>query len=296
MHTLKTSEAAALLRVSPNTLRSWERRFGYPKPTRSAGQHRLYSHGEIAALRDALATGLSISSAISVAQEGVSSDSRALVGALMAFDADRANRAMEEAIALRPLDRAVESVLLPALAEVRARHGVESARWALSARWAGDWLRRGLHAVAPAAPVFSLLVGDASRDEFDPDAAHVRALELACAQAGCSLLCLTVRAVESLPEAVHARSPQAMVIAGAHASDDEVARFAYAVRRSAGALPVALYLRGRHGERTSSAMVLAASPLGARRELLNLLASGGERRASGQLAVVKAATAPRAGS
>jgi putative nucleotidyltransferase with HDIG domain len=34
MRTLKTSEAATLLNVSPNTLRAWERRFGYPKPQR----------------------------------------------------------------------------------------------------------------------------------------------------------------------------------------------------------------------------------------------------------------------
>ncbi|MBV9000834.1 MAG: MerR family DNA-binding transcriptional regulator, partial [Solirubrobacterales bacterium] len=35
MRYLKTSEAAALLNVSPNTLRAWERRFGFPKPQRS---------------------------------------------------------------------------------------------------------------------------------------------------------------------------------------------------------------------------------------------------------------------
>src|SRR5881394_178116 len=51
VRTLKTSEAAAVLNVSPNTLRAWERRFGYPKPQRTAGKHRLYTHGEVAALR-----------------------------------------------------------------------------------------------------------------------------------------------------------------------------------------------------------------------------------------------------
>jgi len=51
VRTLKTSEAAAVLNVSPNTLRAWERRFGYPKPQRTAGKHRLYTHGEVAALK-----------------------------------------------------------------------------------------------------------------------------------------------------------------------------------------------------------------------------------------------------
>ena len=69
VRTLKTSEAAAVLNVSPNTLRAWERRFGYPKPQRTAGKHRLYTHGEVAALRDALQEGLSISSAICRARD-----------------------------------------------------------------------------------------------------------------------------------------------------------------------------------------------------------------------------------
>ena len=74
MRYLKTSEAAALLNVSPNTLRAWERRFGFPKPQRSPGKHRLFTHGEVAALRDALQEGLSISSAISRAREGLAAE------------------------------------------------------------------------------------------------------------------------------------------------------------------------------------------------------------------------------
>ena len=70
MRYLKTSEAATLLNVSPNTLRAWERRFGFPKPQRSPGRHRLYTHGEVAALRDALQEGLSISSAEEIEKIG----------------------------------------------------------------------------------------------------------------------------------------------------------------------------------------------------------------------------------
>src|SRR2546423_8957154 len=95
MRTLKTSEAAALLNVSPNTLRAWERRFGYPKPQRSPGKHRLYTYGEVAALNDALQEGLSISSAVSRAREGLSADANSLSSALTAFDRERADGAME---------------------------------------------------------------------------------------------------------------------------------------------------------------------------------------------------------
>lgn len=121
MRTLKTSEAAALLNVSPNTLRAWERRFGYPKPQRSAGRHRLYTHGEVAALRDALQQGLSISSAVSRAREALSTDTHTLVGALAGFELDRADSAMEAALALRSVERSVEEVLLPSLAELGER-------------------------------------------------------------------------------------------------------------------------------------------------------------------------------
>ena len=91
MRYLKTSEAAALLNVSPNTLRAWERRFGFPKPQRSPGKHRLFTHGEVAALRDALQEGLSISSAISRAREGLAADANSLVGALASYERERAD-------------------------------------------------------------------------------------------------------------------------------------------------------------------------------------------------------------
>src|SRR2546430_10213385 len=123
MRYLKTSEAAALLNVSPNTLRAWERRFGFPKPQRSPGKHRLFTHGEIAALRDALQEGLSISSAVSRAREGLSADTDALVAVLSSFDRERADAALEATLALRSLERSVEEALLPALDDVADRQG-----------------------------------------------------------------------------------------------------------------------------------------------------------------------------
>src|ERR1700716_3869229 len=107
MRYLKTSEAATLLNVSPNTLRAWERRFGFPKPQRSPGQHRLFTHGEVAALRDALQEGLSISSAVSRARGGWGGDAHSLIGALVSFDRERADGAIEAALALRSVERSV---------------------------------------------------------------------------------------------------------------------------------------------------------------------------------------------
>ena len=70
MSVIRTNAAAAMLGVSPNTLRSWERRLGYPSPRRSEGGHRQFELAEIEALRQAFAETNNISSAISIACSG----------------------------------------------------------------------------------------------------------------------------------------------------------------------------------------------------------------------------------
>jgi DNA-binding transcriptional MerR regulator len=273
---LKTSEAAVLLNVSPNTLRAWERRFGYPKPQRSPGKHRLYTHGEIVALKDALHEGLSISSAISRAREGLTTDADSLFGTLASFDRARADASMEAALALRTLDRSVEEVLLPSLAEVHTRHGVESARWAFAARWGEDWLRRAQRLSPPPVRHMSILVGDASGGELDPDSAALRSLELFCVRSGTQLLSLSVQGTNDLGDALAIAHPDAVVLAGRSAGDDAVARWAYAVRSVAGPLPIALFRRDvlrPLRSRTTGAHHLSPSPSEAQARLLELIDS-----------------------
>jgi DNA-binding transcriptional MerR regulator len=272
MRYLKTSEAASLLNVSPNTLRAWERRFGFPRPQRSPGRHRLYTHGEIAALRDALLDGLSISSAVSRAREGLGADTNALVGALNAFDGARADAALEGALALRSLDRTVQEVLLNSLDEVARRHGTESVQWAFAARWGNSWLRRAQRLVTASSQSVTIVLGDASRDELDPDAAYIRSLELLAMRSGAHVLGLSVRGVANMSEALATQRPDAVVIAGGALSDDSVARWAYAVRLATGPLPVAVYRRGpqRARVRTTGATILPSTPGEAARHIMEL--------------------------
>jgi DNA-binding transcriptional MerR regulator len=275
MRTLKTSEAAAFLNVSPNTLRSWERRFGFPRPRRSPGQHRLYTYGDVTALRDALLAGLSISSAISVAQEGLRSGMNPLLGALAAFDGAGADDVMESTLALRSIEATVEEVLLPALDQIADRQGSDSAPMAFAARWANDWLRRAARIAYAPGDRARIVIGDASRDEFDLDGVRIRALELLCVRSGPAPLCLPVRGLGAIGHAVSAHRPAALVIAGRHGTDDEVARWAYGVRSAAGALPVALYARRRDSERlhTSSSRQLSDAPSAAQREIAEMVAA-----------------------
>jgi len=272
VRTLKTSEAAAVLNVSPNTLRAWERRFGYPKPQRSPGQHRLYTHGEVAALRDALQEGLSISSAISRARESLSADTSVLGGALGSFELDRADAAMEAALALRPVERAVEEVLLPTLREVSDRHGTDSAPWAFAARWATDWLSRAQRLAPPPIRQAGILVGDATGDELDPDAIALRSLQLFIARSGARVLALPVSGVVGLADVLGAFGPSVVILAGSGASDDAVARWAWSVRSASGPLPVAIFRRGERPEGARAATrALAQSPTEAHEQLLGLL-------------------------
>jgi hypothetical protein len=67
--TLRTSEAARVLGISPNTLRSWGKRYGFPQPKRSPGGHRRYSMWDIQRLKDALLGGATGESACEWAQQ-----------------------------------------------------------------------------------------------------------------------------------------------------------------------------------------------------------------------------------
>ncbi|MGH2832875.1 MAG: MerR family transcriptional regulator, partial [Solirubrobacteraceae bacterium] len=94
MSFIRTNAAAAMLGVSPNTLRSWEQRFGYPSPQRTEGGHRQFDLIEIQALRQAFEETQNISTAISLARErgeGPSSPSR-LRSALSEFDEQLVDR------------------------------------------------------------------------------------------------------------------------------------------------------------------------------------------------------------
>lgn len=271
VRTLKTSEAAQMLNVSPNTLRAWERRFGYPKPARTAGQHRMYTFGEVAALRDALKEGLSISSAVSRAQESLQADTQMLTGALNAYELTRADAAMAAALALRTVDRAVEEVLLPSLVELALQHGEDSAPWSFSAQWAEDWLRRAQRMTPPPTRRMGILIGDATGGQIDLQDLHLRALELFLARAGARIITLPVSGVSGLGEALAAFRPDLVVVAGGSESDEFVARWAYRARVAAGSLPVTLFHRSTSRVRTTGSQALSASPSAAHREILALL-------------------------
>src|SRR3954451_6788712 len=228
MSGIRTNAAAELLGVSPNTLRSWERRFGYPTPRRTSGGHRQYELAELEALRRALLETHNISSAIQVAQqrgEGPGSATR-LLEAFDRFDDTLADRFMEESLALRSVERSVEELLLPAVELAEDRDGRE-AEAEFGCRWATGWLHAARRVAPPATREEGVLLFDSSA-QLGSEMLHVQALELALRRAGFRVLLLSVAlAQERLTRAMRALDPSILVLCGSGATLDSVGRLGY---------------------------------------------------------------------
>jgi hypothetical protein len=279
MRYLKTSEAATLLNVTPATLRAWESRFAFPTPRRSEGNQRMYVFAEVIALRQTLRGGTTTASAVRLARETVGADDSSLIAALSGYDSRRADVAMETALGSRSLQQCVEGVLLPTLERIVRQRTVDSAAWAFAARWGTDWLRRATRLTTPRTRSLSIVLGDASRDELDTDAPHIRALELLSVRAGVDIMSLSVRGVAGLADALQAQHPDLIAIAGGYIPDEAVAAWAQTVRAAAGPTPIALYRRGDQLARmpTTGTAVLPTRASDAHHRLIELAQT---RRAS----------------
>jgi MerR family transcriptional regulator, light-induced transcriptional regulator len=244
MRYLKTSEAATLLNVTPATLRAWESRFAFPTPQRSAGNQRMYLYAEVLALRQTLRGCVSTASAVHLARETLTARGSSLIAALAGYDRRRADVAMETELGSQSLQRCVEGLLLPTLEKIARERTLDSAAWAFAAQWGADWLRRASRLVTARSRSLSIVLGDASRDQLDPDAPHIRALELFSMRAGADIMSLSVRGVAGLGDALEARCPNLIVVAGRHVADEAIAGWAQSVRAAVGPTPIALYRRG----------------------------------------------------
>jgi DNA-binding transcriptional MerR regulator len=212
---IRTNAAAEVLGVSPNTLRSWERRYGFPRPKRTAGNHRNYELVELQTLRDALAETGNISSAIELTRQrqAAPASSGNLQAALEGFDEDAADRAIEESLALRPLERTVEELLLPAVDSLTADPDKE-AELEFGARWAMGWLHGARRLASTASRPAGILLLDSSGGS-QAEAVHAQALDLTLRRAGFRVLMLSSElGDERLERALRALDPTALVLCG----------------------------------------------------------------------------------
>jgi DNA-binding transcriptional MerR regulator len=261
-----------MLGVSPNTLRSWERRFGYPTPRRTAGGHRQFDLAEIEALRQAFEETHNVSSAVSIARErgsGPSSPAR-LRSALRRFEEIEADRILEESLAVRSVERTVEEVLLPAVDGLGAREGEpHSAELGFALRWATGWLAAAKRVAPPPMRDEAVLIFDASW-ACDIDALHAQALELCLRRAGIRTLTLGAELdAMHLAHVMRVLSPRLVVLTGRRTGWlAALSRIAYQSQRSPDLVDV-LDFRGALTEcDVASVPRLGTSATGARDLLL----------------------------
>lgn len=228
---IRTNAAAEVLGVSPNTLRSWERRYGYPVPKRTQGNHRNYELVELQTLRDALAETGNISSAIELSrqrQEAPASGG-SLLAAFESFDEDAADREVEQSLAVRPLERTVEELLLPAVDQLAA-DPERQAELEFATRWATGWLHGARRLASVASRPAGILLLDSSRGS-DVEAVHAQALDLALRRAGFRVLMLSDElGEERMERALGALDPTAIVLCGPGADTPSAVRLVRKVR------------------------------------------------------------------
>lgn len=221
MSGIRINAAAEMLGVSPSTLRSWERRLGYPHPRRTPGNHRVYELEEVEALREALRETQNISSAVEVARQrgrGPATPAR-LVAAFDRFDEAAADRELEESLAVRSLERTVGEVLLPAL-DLAARRDNGVAELEHACRWATGWLHSARRLAAAATRPEGVLLLD-SGSPLGVESVHVQGLELFLRRAGLRVLTLSAGLAEGrFRSALRALRPEAIVICGSDARLD----------------------------------------------------------------------------
>jgi len=274
MNGIRTNAAAVMLGVSPNTLRSWERRYGFPRPRRTPGGHRQYALGEIESLRTTLAETHNVSSAIALARqrgEGPSSGSR-LATAFAAFDEDKANTLLEESLALRSVERTIEEVLLEGV----SAHAGEAApantpEYEFAWRYATGWLSALKRLAPPATRNTGVLVLDASAP-LELDGLYAQSLELMLRRAGVRTLSLSTAITPTrLARALPALDPKAVVLTGRSISLDTLGRLVYSVRSVTNRATIFDFRGAVPDTGASTVRRLGTTPLAARDLLLGRL-------------------------
>ena len=149
---LSISTVAQITGLSEATLRMWERRYHFPRTTRSTGGHRVYAQQSVIQLQwvaTRMNEGMRVHRALQALQQWTQESAQknaveravtaafatplpparapnhdlvsvqhALMEALLSYDGERATMILNAAMAQHPLDRVVFGVIGPSLAEI----------------------------------------------------------------------------------------------------------------------------------------------------------------------------------
>ncbi len=211
MPLLTIGEAAVRLHTTPSTIRSWERRLGYPRPARSGSGRRLYDEATITLLGDALARGLGISSAVRQIREETGSHTEMLASELAALRFAACDRLLEAAITMRGVCRAFDEIVMEAIDAVIERED-NAGIVALSLGWASE---RALHYRRLATtPVQSVVIVADCSSECEPLRTVSDILQLQLSFQGLMTHTLRGTAVEELRTVARRANASAVLFVG----------------------------------------------------------------------------------
>ncbi|HWE64849.1 MAG TPA: B12-binding domain-containing protein [Chloroflexota bacterium] len=171
--------------VTAETLRTWERRYGWPRPRRLPNGYRVYTEDDVAmilAVKREIEAGVSAAAAwqrvLVTARRGTPPETvqapeqltARLVAALLAFDGDAALALVAQAHAIIPFEQVLTRLMQPALVEIGNRWQMGEATIAQE-HFASNVLRDNLVTISsayrarPGAP--AVLVGAAPGELHD---------------------------------------------------------------------------------------------------------------------------------
>ena len=152
---LRIRTIARITGVREATLRAWEKRYGFPRPSRGDNGYRMYSRDEVEAVRRVsrlVQEGMAISEAIAEVRSHptpglppLEQVSERFWSAVMVLDADGAQAVLRDAQKVVPPETLADGVLLPLLREMT--HRLDVAREHLASALVRQTLRTLLHEV-----------------------------------------------------------------------------------------------------------------------------------------------------
>lgn len=217
---LKVAEVAALTGVPVPTIRSWEKRYGWPHPSRTHGGHRRYGPAEVEqlqALRDEISKGRSAQRAVILLQQMALRRRHEyveqIVRAAVAMNQDAVMHALSDAEAALGVEEAIEGVVLPGLREIgrqweQGRCDVAGEH--LATGHIKQWLEALLERYRPRSPKGAILLCTGPADHHS---LALEAFSLLVARRDWNPIVLGAQTpVASLLEAARSLEPRAVVV------------------------------------------------------------------------------------
>lgn len=173
---LQIAAVSSLLGIPIPTIRSWERRYGFPVPSRTPGKHRRYSLDEVDQLRqvrDEITRGHSAREAVDIVRRAEAGGRPRIelldrfLEASMQLDPAKLREVLTEGAEQLGIEPTIRDVALPAMREMGSRWkaGVcDTAHEHLATEAVRVWLARQLAMAPPAFRPFPLILACGPKD------------------------------------------------------------------------------------------------------------------------------------